>query len=302
MRILFVFALCLTSLSVTAAELPENYKKSLEAAYATKDNFVIEATISAMGKTNAQFSEQAHTYLASLEDAPKVAALQEKNRLAKLPWYHPDLWSGELSAGIDLQKGNTDRQKINSAIKVVRKTDLWETTINLSQKSTHENNEKTEDEFKASGEGRYKLDDRRFLFGDAEYVKDPLSGYTYRMSETVGVGYTTELSEKAKIDTKISLGLRHSESEDTGAVEHEAIIKPALAYNRKLRDNVEFEQLLSTNIGQEFILSESTTSLKTKLFDNLYFKVVFDIDHTNEVPEGKKNMDTQTLMQIVYGF
>ncbi len=298
MRILILIAICCLSLTATAAELPEQFKKSLEAAYKTKDEFVIQATINAM--TN--YKEQAHTYVASLEDVPKIAKLKEKNRLAKLPWYHPDLWSGELSAGLDLQKGNTDRQKVNSGIKVVQKTDLWETTIELSQKSTHENNVKTEEEYKASGEGRYKLDDRRFVFGDVEYVKDPLSGYAYRMSETLGLGYTTELSEKAKVDTKFSLGLRHSEAEDTGQVEHEAIMKPALAYNRKLRENVEFEQLLSANIGQEFILSESTTTLKTKLFDNLYFKLVFDIDHTDNVPEGTKNTDTQTLMQIVYGF
>lgn len=297
----FVFMMSV-SIFAYAAELSETHKKGLEAAFKTKNDFVLKATVNAIANENASLKEQAYTYLANIEQAPKIAALKEKTRLAQLPWYHPDLWEGEVSVGLDLQRGNTNQQKLDTALSVKRETKKWFTKIKLEQHTTEEDKVKTEDEFKANFEGRYKLDDAHFIFGEADFERDPFSGYNYKLSESLGYGYTTTLSEKAKLDSKISLGLRHSEIEETGEMEHEAIIKPALAYRRKLRDNVDFEQLLSSTMGSEFILTESTSAIKTQIFDNLYFKVVVDIDHNSSVPEGSKQTDIQNLLQIVYGF
>lgn len=303
--------LILTALATTAfvapsfaAELSTEKKDALKAAFETKNEMVLNATVKALSAGGNSASQDVMSYLNTLKN-PAPKAEKTKEQIAEEVWrvWSPSLWSGTVDLGVDLQNGNTKQRAFNGALGLVRSTDEWKTTLDLKGKMKRENNVRTDEEYKVAVGANYKLTEKSVVFGDVEYVNDPFSGLSYRLTEIFGFGRNVLKTPTMKWDVKAGIGGRHSKANAEGAQrEDELIFKPSAEFNWKINEGLSFNQKLATTMGGEVIISEATSALKSKIAENWFFKVEVDVEHIDQVEPGKKNTDTSTTLNLVYEF
>ena len=296
MPTLFFFS----SISAFSEALTIDQQANLEAAFNTGNKFVIQATVDALLLSDPKADVNAAL---TLLENPIVTAKVDGKSQKKTSLFDLSAWEGEASLGIELKSGNTDRETYETGVSLKRDAEVWAVQLGFSGKNAHESNIRTEEEYKASIEGRYKLDNHRFVFGDADWVEDPFDSYSTRFSETIGYGESVIKNDVMQLDFKGSIGGRHAKPNvENAAYEHEIVVKPGIDFSWKLRDGVELTENFESTIGEEFVLTVSETALKTKMFDNFYLKLAFEIEHNSEQEEERQQTDTETTVKVVYGF
>ena len=70
----------------------------------------------------------------------------------------------------------------------------------------------------------------------------------------------------------------------------------------KLSDTALFSQNLSVERGTSNMHSLAETALRTKINSTMQMKAAFSVRNDTNVPEDKKNTDTQTSVTLVYSF
>lgn len=275
-------------------------KKALKQAYETKNEFVVQATLQAAQAQNPKLAEELNAYLAELKNPPveKPALVQTEGWQA-----YTSGWKGSVAAGIKLQSGNTEEEDVSLSFKAVHDATKWRTKIAGEAEYGTSNGTRTDEAYTLNGRIDRKLDEKRFIFAEADAERDLFSGYDYRISENVGYGRTFAPWQNTKLDLLLGVGGRHSETTGTNpTTSHEAIIKPAAEFVWQVREGLEFSQTAESTIGQEFTATEAETALKTQLMKQWFLKTSFQVEHVSDVPAGSKNTDTTTSVNLVYDF
>ena len=288
--------------------IPEAVMKTLQTAYNTGDNFIIGATVKQAQTEYPQWADGIESYMntlvmagtttgdiAKIEMEPAAGAV---NTEEKSLWG----WNGRVEAGANIQNGNTQSQALNAGITLNKEVQDWRYKVGATADSKVENNTRTEEAYNVNGRADYKIDERLFVFGETEFDKDLFSGYNYRITEALGVGYTVIKRDNLTVNTMLSAGGRHSENAVTEDMENEGIIKPAADLSWTIRDGLVFTQALASTIGEDRTITEANSALTTKLIGDWHMKLAYDIEHTSDVPRGTKETDTKTTLNLVYEF
>ncbi|NGZ87155.1 DUF481 domain-containing protein [Duganella aceris] len=162
--------------------------------------------------------------------------------------------------------------------------------------------ERSAQRYSLSAKTAYKLlQDHDKLFALATHVDDRFGAYT-RYS-TIGVGYGTQTyqSDTHTLDVEIGPGYFRG-ANSTGEIENGLIVRGAANLKWKLSDNAQFSQNLSVERGTSNTHSLAETALRTKINSTMQMKAAFSVRNDTNVPEDKKNTDTQTSVTLVYSF
>lgn len=302
------FILCsLMATTAAHAELTSTQKESLTAAYSTGDIFVIDTVKSTIA--NLTSTADVETYMTTLAKAvpvsdTNIAAIEPAAGPEKeYPETLKDGWKGSIEGGLSLSSGNTEKRNFNAKLKAEREGKVWFQKGSMSALTTHEDDVRTDEEYRFSGEIGRKLSDIDYVYGQANYVIDPFSSYDWRFDELIGYGRYFIKEDNMSLEGKMGLGGRHSQPNQEGAErEDEFVGKPALAFKWDINDSLTFSENLSSTIGSESIVTESITSLTNKMTDSLSLRASLRAEHTNKVPAGTKKLDTVTTLNVVYDF
>ena len=131
-------------------------------------------------------------------------------------------------------------------------------------------------EFIASG--YFKEDEYEDEFG--EPVK---SRSAQRWAVEIGPGY--------------SVGKRDNEEEERGMT-----VRSAAQFRWQVSPSAFFAQTVSVEKGTGNTHSVAETSLSTKINGSMQMKAGFSVRNDSDVPDDKKNTDTQTSLTMVYSF
>jgi len=156
--------------------------------------------------------------------------------------------------------------------------------------------------FSFSAKAAYKLledGNRAFLLGS--HVNDKFGAYTSYTS--VGVGYGTQLlrREDKSVDVEIGPGYFHGEK-SAGLVESGMTVRGAAQLRWRVSPSAAFSQTVSVERGTTNTHSQAETALSTKINGTMQMKAAFSARSDSNVPETKKNTDTQTSLTLVYSF
>ncbi|MDE0723991.1 MAG: DUF481 domain-containing protein [Alphaproteobacteria bacterium] len=289
------------------AELSDSHKSSLTAAYGTGDSYVFETIKNSItSATSISDVEAFITTLAKPIEATTetVASIEPAAGPEKVyPTSLMDGWFGSVEGGFSLSSGNTEKRNLNAKLSGNREGEKWFQKGSMEARTTHEDDTRTEEEYRFKGEVGRKLSDIDYVFASANYVIDPFSSYDWRVDEVVGYGRYFIKEENMTLEGKAAIGGRHSQPNQTGAErEDELVVKPALAFQWNINEALTFGQDLSSTIGNELVVTESLTSLTNKMTDKLSLRANLRAEHTNKVPAGTKKLDTVTSLNVVYDF
>ena len=154
----------------------------------------------------------------------------------------------------------------------------------------------------ASAEAAYKLlDDGNRAFVLGSHVADKFGAYT-RYS-TLAIGYGTQVlkHEDKSIDLEIGPGYFHGETA-TGVQESGMTVHGAAQLRWRLSPSAQFAQTVNIERGTSNVHTVAETSLSTKINGTMQMKAAFSARSDSNVPDDKKNTDTQTSLTLVYAF
>jgi len=209
--------------------------------------------------------------------------------------------NSEAELGAVLTSGNTETQTINARLKSVYDRDEWRLTLKGSVYNNADGDRTTAEKYELSLKGDYKLSDVSYVYGLGEYENDRFSGFKYRLRETAGYGHTLHQSDNLMITGEIGAGGRHSKLVNNGT-EHEAIIRAASNLTWTISKSATLTEDATVEAGRSGFVSKSVTALQNEIIGNLSSKIAVTLEHTSQVPDGSKKLDTETAITLLYKF
>lgn len=315
------FMLMSTSALADTAEID-----SLKKAMATGDAFIIESSFNAALTKYPKQADAIKALRAPSEQPETVAAKQAKDVASKkqtadaeatednAPDYAtldprrfvPDFldgWNGKIEVGGSRESGNTKTETLRTALGMSKEHGKWAHQLGFKTRYASEEDDRINEDYRFNARSDYSLSDDIFTFGEYEFINDNFTGYDYRMTETVGLGYKIIDEKDMKFDVLGSVGFRQSESMAEDAdMENEFVAKPGLNFRWDIVPGLRFTQDISSIIGAEATITNASTGLSTRLMRDIFLKLSHEIEHIDNVPEGTKNTDKITSINVVYEF
>jgi len=219
------------------------------------------------------------------------------------------LWSGSLSLGTQLRRGNTDSSDARFDAIAIRKAPREE--LSLRFYSDYGETDGETDTNEIFGEVKLKVfrTDRFYLFGLTNMEYDEMENLDLRAQVFGGPGYIFIKTDKTNLLGEIGAGLTgefFDEEEGDDEENLEASLRLNAEWRQKLFDNAEFFQGLIlypslSEFGDYRLRSEST--LVTPLSEQWAIKLslVDDYDSSPENKDTKKN-DLRFVSSIQYTY
>ncbi len=209
-------------------------------------------------------------------------------------------WSGDAELGVMVTSGNTDTQTISGKLDISNEKEVWRHNLKLAALNSSENDQTSAEKYSAMWKSDYKLGEKNYLFGSAQYDDDRFSGYDYQATLALGYGRRVLGSDSQTLDLEIGPGYRRSKVSTTDRVKEEAVLKLAGFYRYQISDSSKFKQDLVFDIGEDQTISKSITAVQAKVAESLSMKVSYTWKHTSEVPAGRAKIERETALTLVY--
>ncbi len=314
MRISYLICpLAMLAAAPAHAELPEPVRAMIEAAIATGDTDTVSAVVEVARTTNpddtaeidalldAYMNEQAA--LAAAEEQAEVTAIREAGLL--------DNWSGRGEIGAFQSSGNTDSMGLTAQVALAREGIAWKHNLRFAADYRRNNGATDREQFTAAYEPHYKISDRLFVYGLAQFERDRLQGYTGRYAVSGGLGYRVIDGESLRLAIKAGPAWRVSELVN-GFSESSIAALAGLDFDWTVTDRIKLTQdanAVADAGGSAFAIIDSNntsinlvTGLEGKINDRLTTRLSYTVEYDSKPPAGSVSTDTLTRFTFVYGF
>jgi putative salt-induced outer membrane protein YdiY len=249
--------------------------------------------------------------VAAPDDAPEVINVHAALSVAPPDQIPEGSWFTSAELGAITTSGNTTGTSVTGKIHARHETSNWsneyiasgffkEDQVTNEDGSTYR--QRSAQRYALSAKAAFKLlgeGQRAFVLGS--HVNDKFGAYTRYSSLAVGHGSQWYRSDDKTLDVEIGPGYFQGERA-TGERESGMTIRGATQFKWAVSPSALFVQTLSVERGTSNVHSIAETSLATKINSTMQLKAGFSARNDTNVPDGKKNTDTQTSLTMVYSF
>lgn len=224
-------------------------------------------------------------------------------------------WTGEGSLSAGVNTGNTETSDLGLAVKMVRETQIWRTSTDLSADYGTKNGDRTKNRYFAAGQGDRILNDRLFAFGRLSHEQDEFSGFQSRSFVGGGLGFQLFDGEAVNWAVEGGPGMKFDKvrSRLEPVAEGEPVLVPstmdqslsvrgASRFSYTVNDNVRFGNDTSIIYADVSTQLGNRTTLTATLTKTLSARFSFEVRHDTAPQEGFEETDTATRMSLVYSF
>lgn len=305
--------LALISVPAAAQQLPDAARAMIEAAIASGDAERVEAVIAtaraAFPQDTADIDAIEAAYEAEQAEIAAAEAVREVEEIRQAGL--SDNWNGEGQIGAFQSSGNTDEFGVTAALALNREGIDWEHRLRLTADYRRQNGTTSREQFLASYEPRYQINDRLFAYGLVQYERDRLQGYSSRYAASGGLGYKVIDNENMELSVKAGPAYRITQFTDgTESSRLAALFGADFAWD--ISDNIKFTQNANSTVetgGEALLIVDSantslsaTTGLEAGLSDALSARLSWTIEYDSNPPAGAVSTDTLTRFTLIYGF
>lgn len=220
-------------------------------------------------------------------------------------------WSTSAELGAITTSGNTVGTSITGKIDARQELDNWSNEYIVSgffkeDERTLANGDtirqRSGERISVSAKAAYRLmEEGKKLFVLGTHVDDRFGAYTDY--STMAVGHSTRLYKANGNTVDVELGPGYfSGTRAAGATESGFTVRGAAALRWQLSPSAVFSHRASVERGTSNVHSSAEAALSTKINGTMQMKAAFVARNDSNVPEGKKNTDTQTSLTLVYSF
>ena len=208
---------------------------------------------------------------------------------------------GEAELGLVNTSGNSETQTLNAKLNLTKETEQWAHKANLAALSNSSDDTTTAEKYSLALQSDRKLDERSFLYVIGTYEDDRFSGFDYQATFGLGYGYKIIDNDERTLTLEAGPGYRVNAVEN-GDDEKEVTLRLAETYVWQFSETAEFNQYLIVEGGDDNTISKFGASVKSALTGTLALRLGVDIKHTDKVPAGRDDTDTETYATVTYSF
>ena len=294
--------LCCSS-APAIAQLPQPVRAMIDAAIATGDDAKVRTVIELARITNpadvAELNQIEADYAITLarNAEAEAAAQQEAFRTAGLL----ENWNGKGELGAFQSAGNTDNIGITAGLGLERDGIDWRQK--LSGRADYQETEGvvTREQYLAVYEPNYKLSDRLFAFGLAQYERDRFQGFSARYSASAGLGYDVLTGETMTLSVKAGPAWRRTQL--VGGAGNSSFAGLAAAdFDWKLAETIALTHDASALVQSGSSTFIADTGLVAKLSNKIAVRLSYTLEHDTAPPPGAVKTDTLSRMTLIYDF
>jgi len=210
--------------------------------------------------------------------------------------------SGTLGAGALVASGNTESQSANIDLDATVAYEIWRHRFKLTGYQASEEGEDTAERYTASAQSDYRITSRSYLFVHADYLTDRFGAFDRRTSLTGGFGRRVLETATQALDLEAGAGRRVSEPDGTNDRNYENVVRLNGEFAWSFAESSGFTQSLEVEAGEDNTESESVTAIRSRLVQDLSWRLSHTVTHNSDVPAGTDRTDTFTAVAVEYAF
>ncbi|CDG82971.1 DUF481 domain-containing protein [Janthinobacterium agaricidamnosum] len=220
-------------------------------------------------------------------------------------------WATSAELGAITTSGNTEGTSVTGKIDARQELDDWSNQYifsgyfkedEIANDEGQRTRERSAERFSVSAKAAYKLlEDNAKLFVLASHVNDKFGAYTKYSTLAVGHSSRWYQTDDKSLDVELGPGYFNGIRE-SGESESGMTVRGAAAFKWKVSSSATFTQSLSVERGTSNMHSNAESALSAKINGTMQMKAAFVARNDSNVPEDKKNTDTQTSLTLVYSF
>ena len=276
--------------------IPETIRAMLDAALESGNEADVN-TVAKYARAADPLSGDAVLAIAEKWKADRAAQRTQVIRQASFL----DLWSGKAEVGGYLTTGNSDTAGGTAVLDLNREGLRWRQKFHAQADYQSNQNITTREHYLASYEPNYKIDDRAYIYGVAQYEGDRFLGYFNRYSTSIGAGYSVIKTAGTKLDLELGPAYRYTEFTDN--TEQSSIAARGTAnFSVRILSGLSVSQVASAYVQRYNSTLSGTTSLNAKLIGPLSAALSYSVQYESEPPVGSVSTDTTSRASLVYSF
>jgi len=298
---------------IARAEVPAPVRAMIDAAIAKGDAGAVRTVLDLARETNPDDVDELNAIQAEFEAAEAHKAAEatahKEAKIRKAGLF--DYWSGKGELGGFRATGNSSNTGLAAALSLKRKGIDWTHKLRGRADYQRNNGVTSREQFFASYEPNYKVSDRVFLYGLAQYERDRFQGFSGRYAVSGGVGYQVIDQKDLQLSVKAGPAYRVTQFV-TGESESRLAALVGVDFDWTVTDRLKLTHdtnaVTETGTSAQVIVDSSNTSinlvtgLNAKISDRLGARLSYAIEHDTNPPPGAVQTDTLTRATIIYDF
>jgi len=314
MRISYLFCpLVMLAAAPAHAELPEPVRAMIDAAIATGDADTVSAVIGVARTTNPDDAAELDALLDAYQNAKAMlaAAEEQAEEIAIREAGLLDNWSGRGEIGAFQSSGNTHSMGLTAQVAMEREGIDWKHSFRFAADYRRNDGSTDREQFTAAYEPHYKISERLFVYGLAQYERDRFQGYSGRYAVSGGLGYRVIDGRQMRLAVKAGPAWRTTQFVN-GLSESSIAALAGLDFDWTITDRVKITQdanAVAAAGGSAVAIIDSNntsinlvTGLEGKISDRLTTRLSYTVEYDSNPPAGSVSTDTLTRFTLVYGF
>jgi putative salt-induced outer membrane protein len=278
------------------ASIPPQIKTMLDAAIASGNEGEV-ATIVKYASTAAPDCKEAIAKLAS--DWKKKRSDEKTAKIQDAGFF--DLWSGRAELGGYISTGNSESEGVSAALALTRDGLNWRQKFKAQLDYQRSLGVTSREHYLAAWEPNWKVDDRSYVYGSAQFESDRFLGYTTRYSVSTGAGYSAIKGNRLKLDLELGPAYRATSFTD-GDTERSIAARGSMDLAWKLSKGIQLTQNASAYVERYNSTVTGTTALNAKVLGPLSAQLSYNVQYESMPPEGRVTTDQISRAGLVYAF
>lgn len=283
--------------------LPLPVRALLEAAMKTDDSASVSAMVKFAQQTQPYDKDEIRDMQRAYNDrrAKEIAAKTEAELARIRASGVLELWKGQIEVGAFRSTGNTDNFGVTAALKLNRKGIKWEHMIQANADYQEDRGTITREQYSASYQPRYTLNDGFFTYGRTQYERDRIQGFEDRYTLSGGLGY--RVLNRPGMTLALEAGPAFRATNYVDDVDQTTwSMLTSLDFDWTINPTIKLSQDISSYVGSDNNTFTSMTAIEAGMMKGLKAKLSYSIEHETRPPSGSLKTDTISRFSLVYGF
>ncbi|MFD2097125.1 YdiY family protein [Corallincola platygyrae] len=216
-------------------------------------------------------------------------------------------FAGGVELGFNMTTGNTETTTYRSKIDVDHFLIGWRNNYVFETDYKEDDDEVKEERYFASAQGnrQWAFAINSYTFYRYSYENDRFNGMEDANTISVGYGQRVLETDSMFLDLEGGPGYRTNDAKDKN---DEMIARVAGNYSWDISETSKFTQRLSSEIGEDNVVTRSETAITASIIGSLAMKASFTVTHQTaptvdeEDDEELSKTDTRTAVTLLYSF
>ena len=289
-------ALTLVVPRVPGPEIPPEVRAMLDAAMQAGDESGVDTIVKYARSGDPSSADLVLRRATEWREARARARDQRVRRAGAL-----ELWTGRVEAGGFVSSGNSDVTGFSAIADATREGLRWRHRV-LAQADLQRTNGVTSRERYVLGyQPNYKIDERGYIYGNAQFEADRFLGYDRRYSASVGAGYGVLRRAGLTLDMELGPAFRQTDFTDD-TMQSSLAARGSLDLDWTLVSGLVVRQDASVYWQRYNSTISSVSAIEARLLGPLSAKLSYTVQYESQPPDGRLSTDTIGRASLVYSF